>query len=157
LAKNALILNIPVELLESEHGDSLFFLPQPRSSEESSAVLPAHLQPTHLQRTVKYHPWLDLFPFPRMRDNILRGLQSGLLDEDRLAEELVCDFLNLTATGNASLIIWGDSWDQNAWEFGPDFFLKWGSLLDGCQDILQATNHWRARRNALQLGHILKD
>lgn len=155
LARNALILGIPVGLLESDDGVSPFVLIRPEQARETPSSLPTHLCPTALQRTVRHHPWLDLFPFPKMRDNILEGLRDGELDEDQLANEFVCDFLDLGAVDTASLMIWGDSWDMFGWEICPDFFRKWGPLLNGCQDVLQATNKWRTHRNAAQLSYVL--
>jgi hypothetical protein len=92
---------------------------------------------------------------PRMRDNILRGIQTGQLDEDELSEQLLCDLLKLDATSGASLMIWGDSWDINGWEFSPEFFVKWDVLLRGCPEVLQATNYWRTKRRETQLDFIL--
>ncbi len=91
LARNALVLGISVESLESDDVDSLFFRERPLLPATDGTVrsFPAHLSPTALQRTVKHHPWLDLFPIPRMRDNILQGIQDGVLDEEVLCNELV--------------------------------------------------------------------
>ncbi|KAI0113336.1 hypothetical protein F4814DRAFT_440661 [Daldinia grandis] len=124
LARNAMILSIPVEVLESEDGNSPFTLQGPQPADSASQTSPVRLSPTALQRTVKHHPWLDLFPIPGMRDNILRGIQAGQIDEDQVSHDLICDFLNLETTSAASLVIWGDSWDINGWEFSPDFFSK---------------------------------
>ncbi|KAF2016832.1 hypothetical protein BU24DRAFT_459954 [Aaosphaeria arxii CBS 175.79] len=154
LARNAQILHIPVECLESDEDDSpLFRLDS--DSREPTLALPTSLSPTALQQTIKHHPWLDLFPFPKLRDNILLALQGGQHDEEEMIHELVCDFLNLSATGSAVLIIWGDCWDENGWEFSSEFFDRWRDLLDGCSDILQVTNAWRAKRGALPLDYIL--
>lgn len=90
-----------------------------------------------------------------MRDNMLDGIQKGLLDEDELAGQLLCDLLNLEATSGSSLMIWGDSWDIHGWEFSPQFFVKWACLLEGCPEVLQATNYWRGRRRETQLDFIL--
>ncbi|KAL4872811.1 hypothetical protein BDV12DRAFT_126603 [Aspergillus spectabilis] len=35
--------------------------------------IPASLRPTELQQTQPHHPWLDFFPFARLRDNRERG------------------------------------------------------------------------------------
>lgn len=155
LARNALVLGIPVECLESDDGGSPFTFQGPQPPNSAPPTFPAHLSPTHLQKTVRHHPWLDLFPFPQMRDNILRGIDSGEIDEDRLCNELVCDFLNLETSSNASLIIWGDSWDMDGWEFSPHFFMKWRTLLRGCPEVLQATNYWRKKRKVTALELVL--
>ncbi|UQC73431.1 uncharacterized protein CLUP02_00075 [Colletotrichum lupini] len=153
LARNALVLGIPVELIESDDGDSLFIHQGPERP-GSSEVLPPHLSPTALQRTVKHHPWLDLFPIPKMRDNILRGIQSGEIDEDELCNALVCDLLDLDSPTKSSLVIWGDAWDLNGWELGPEFFRRWGGLVQGCPEVLTATNYWRQKRGVGKIREI---
>lgn len=42
------------------------------------------LYPTAVQLTVTYHPWFDLLPFPRMRDNMLNCIAAGKFDEDEI-------------------------------------------------------------------------
>lgn len=153
LARNAFILDIPVELLECDNGISPFLLQGPQSSETRN--YPSHLAPTALQKRVQHHPWLDLFPIPELRDNILRGLEAGMYDEDHLAQELTCDLLDLDSTSFPSLIIWGDSWDISGWEFSPDFFRKWAGLLDGNPDAWMATDYWREKRHEMKLEFVL--
>lgn len=141
LVRNAFILHIPAESLESEEDCSPFTVGPLVSN------YPADLAPTHLQRTILHHPWLDLLPIPAMRDNIIRGIQEGIYDEEQLSQDLICELLNFEAIDSAPLMIWGDSWDISGWEFSPGFFARWGSLLQGCPEVLQATNAWRAKRN----------
>jgi hypothetical protein len=43
-------------------------------------------------------------------------------------------------------IIWNDPWDVSGWEVTEGFTKKWGYLLRGCFDIIEATNRWRAVR-----------
>ncbi|KAF5012360.1 hypothetical protein FDECE_1587 [Fusarium decemcellulare] len=136
LIRNASILEIPVECLETDDCSSPFSLNQALQQSES-LQFPAHLSPTTLQRAVAHHAWLDLFPFPALRNSILQGIESGQYDEDRLCDELCCDLLNLETESPALVVIWGDSWDARGWEFSPDFFAKWGVLLKGCSDISQ--------------------
>ncbi|KAH6895899.1 hypothetical protein B0T10DRAFT_479139 [Thelonectria olida] len=151
LIRNASILQIPVECLETDDCSSPFITLRPDNALES----PDHLCPTELQRTVAHHAWLDLFPFPGLRDNILHSIQSGQYDEDYLCDELCCDLMNLEAKSTASVVIWGDSWDARGWEFSADFFDKWEMLLQGCSEILQATNYWREKRKAMKLDFVL--
>lgn len=155
LARNALVLGIPVELLESDDDNSPFFVAQEGSPLMEVRAYPAHLTPTALQKSVPHHPWLDLLPIPGLRDNILRGIEAGLVDEELLSQELVCELLNLEATSVPPLTIWGDSWDVNGWEFSPDFFRRWGWLLKDSPEVWQATNRWRMRRREPRLEFIL--
>lgn len=145
LARNALVLRIPLEYLETDDYRSLFNLqgPEPPGGQPG---FPTHLLPTEIQKSTKHHPWVDLFPFPGMRDNILRGIGAGAYDEDQLCNALCCDLLDFDANTKAPLLVWGESWDANGWEFSPEFFRKWGILLKGCPEVLESTNYWRWKR-----------
>lgn len=154
LLRNATILRIPVQFLEADDFDSPFnsFEPSPSAG---GPALPKDLCPTALQRSVTHHSWLDLFPFPGLRNNVLRGIQAGVYDEDVLCEQLCCDLLNLGADTVASVVIWGDSWDARGWEFSASFFSRSGMLLQGCPEVLETTNYWRGTRGVrrIQLPH----
>lgn len=155
LVRNAFILGIPVEALETDDYNSLFKFHGP-TLPEGIQPLPTHLQPTALQQRAVHHFWLDLFPILGLRDNILRGIDACYFDEDRLCDELCCDLLNLDADSPAALLIWGDSWDANGWEFSADFFKKWGVLLlQGCPDVLSRTNYWRQKRGEMEIEFVL--
>ncbi|KAL6699716.1 hypothetical protein J3F84DRAFT_361562 [Trichoderma pleuroticola] len=112
--------------------------------------LPKSLAPTVLQRSVPHHPWIDILPYPQMRDNLLR-LESGVstatekrqYDADSLCHWMVgLD----TCQKESGLILWGDPWDLASWEVTAEFLHKWGWTLEGCTDLFWSTNHWRARR-----------
>ncbi|KAL6412937.1 hypothetical protein AUP68_02431 [Ilyonectria robusta] len=92
-----------------------------------SQAYPSWLQPTALQMTVRHHPWIDLIPIPRMRDNILCALEAGFLDN----KELGIDILGVEDIqgDTASLIIWGEPWDPRGWELGP--FMDYAELGEG--------------------------
>ncbi|KAF5581621.1 Aryl-alcohol dehydrogenase [Fusarium pseudocircinatum] len=109
---------------------------------QSCDSYPPNLQPTALQRTVPHHPWIDLFPIPQMRDNILLSLQH--LDMDELCSDLLDVKPGLDE--KPSLVVWGDPWDLRGWEASALFLQKWGWMLEGCRDIFQATNYWRQSR-----------
>jgi hypothetical protein len=103
---------------------------------------PSSLHPTQIQRKVPHHPWIDLFPFPRLRDNLL--LAEGSYDEYALCNELVdfCDVPN-EKTG---LIVWGEPWDPFGWEVTSSFLERWGWVVKGCEELSKSTNYWRAKR-----------
>ncbi|KAF7547594.1 hypothetical protein G7Z17_g7636 [Cylindrodendrum hubeiense] len=150
LARNAQLLHIPYEFLKSDKFSSLFNYhgPEPPSTAQ---LLPASLHPTSLQRKVTHQSWLDLFPFPGLRDNVLRGFQEKRLNEEHLRYELCCDLVNFETESVSLLLVWGDSWDARGWEFTPAFFQKWGFLLQGCPEALQTTNYWREKRGAMKI------
>lgn len=154
LARNALLLQIPFEYLETDDHVSVFNLrgPMPLTRSEPPS-LPTHLAPTTLQKSVAHHSWLDLFPIPGMRDNILRGIGAGVHDEDELCDALCCDLLNCNSSTKAAILVWGESWDATGWEFSASFFAKWGVLLQGCPEVLDTANYWRQKRGASRIGY----
>lgn len=80
-----------------------------------------------------------------MRDNCIRC--AGTIDED----DLCSDFIGGLYEGNADSdtkgwIVWTDPWDVSGWEVTEGFVKKWGRLLKGCRDLIEASNRWRAMR-----------
>ncbi|KAK4941603.1 hypothetical protein LTR10_018480 [Elasticomyces elasticus] len=84
--------------------------------------LPDSLKPTPLQLVKPHRKWIDRFPFPRMRDNLI--LLSEILDLDDFVRDLF---------GMSSLIFRHESgqatWDPGAWIIAPEFASKWGYLF----------------------------
>lgn len=116
--------------------------PLERTAWESS---PENLHPTDIQRSLKHHPWADLLPLPRLRDNILIASENGTIDED----DLCCDLMEVSRDASkvdAHLIVWGESWNVEMWEASEGFLRKWGGLLKGCTELIDATNRWREKR-----------
>ena len=109
---------------------------------------PPTLRPTPLQLRIEHHPWIDLFPLPRMRDNVLRAIADpDICDED----ELCHDIAQFGDVDKPCLIVWGQPWDPRSWEASISFLRKWGWLLDGCWEIVDATNYWRKKRGEKRL------
>jgi Domain of unknown function (DUF3425) len=130
--------------------------------------LPPDLMPTPSQG--KLHPaWIDVFPAPKIRDNIIEHL--GEFDEDELCDELlggICSdesnkeivrVASLTEndlhfqSGRPGLILWSDPWDVRGWEVTPSFLSNWAWVLAGCTEILESTNRWRAMRDEAPIFH----
>lgn len=104
--------------------------------------IPLDLLPTEVQKRVPHHPWLDFFPSPTLRDNLI-VLQDEIDDED-----LCHDLMAFWDTRNtrAGLLVWGPSWQTTSWEVTESFLTKWGFLLYGCTALLRSTNFWRVQR-----------
>jgi hypothetical protein len=107
--------------------------------------IPASLAPTALQKSTPHAHWIDIIPSPTMRDNCIRWADT--IDED----DICSDFIGGLYEGNADSdtkgwIVWKDPWDISGWEVTEGFVKKWGRLLRGCQDIIEASNRWRAIR-----------
>lgn len=148
-ARNAMALGFSVEGLCCDWIVSPFNQQGPCHPMLARSPLPEALRPTEMQATVVHHPWIDLFPIPQMRDNILCGASAGDFDED----ELCADILSIEngQTSPATLIVWGESWDVRGWEATIPFLRKWGWLLRGCPEILESTNYWRQKRGERKL------
>ncbi|VUC35958.1 unnamed protein product [Clonostachys rosea] len=104
--------------------------------------MPASLRPTLLQMTVTHHPWIDLLPLPRMRDNLL-------LADDQYDETALCTAIlgcNTNSGGRTGMIVWGEAWDPAGWELTEEFIREWAWTLEGCDEFLASTNYWRQRR-----------
>lgn len=110
-----------------------------------SASCPQNLAPTDLQMRRKHHPWVDLFPLPKMRDNLLVAVTEILSPEEE--EQLFYDIAESCGGKEwAGFVLWGDPWECRNWEVSVPFLSRWGWLLRGCPEILEATNHWRTQR-----------
>ncbi|TVY13763.1 hypothetical protein LARI1_G008085, partial [Lachnellula arida] len=125
----------------------------------SLSVLPPNLRPTHMQLAVPHHPEVDVFPFPRSRDNVM--VAGDGLDDVELCRDIVfgvderagerrggehggCARSN--AGGRTGLIVWGDPWFQSSWEVDQEFAKKYMGLFDGCEELLRSTDFWREER-----------
>lgn len=115
--------------------------------EESSPVendtIPLSLRPTKMQRAVPHHPWLDFFPLPKMRDNLIQAGDNW--DDERLCHDIM-GFWDTTSSGDAGLLVWGEPWDIRNWEVTEAFLKKWQWVVRGCPELMNATNAWRAKR-----------
>ncbi|KAK9244236.1 hypothetical protein V1506DRAFT_507731 [Lipomyces tetrasporus] len=110
---------------------------------------PSALRPSALQRTVPHHPWLDLFPYPVMRDNIL--LAGEDFDDTELCIDLV-EFCNVASHGERTgLVVWGEPSDPYSWEVSEGFVKKWGWVIRGCRELFMSPNYWREKRGEKKL------
>lgn len=105
---------------------------------------PLALRPTAKQLSVPHLSYVDLLPFPRIRDRILELLsaETSIFNEATFCDDMM----------NGDWKIWGNSpWSPHAWELTEDFVQKWWFLLD--EEMLESTNFWRVQRleHALEL------
>ncbi|GFF69938.1 hypothetical protein IFM62136_07709 [Aspergillus lentulus] len=115
------------------------------------AKLPSALRPTVIQRTIPHHPWLDLIPFPCMRDTLI--LAQDFIDDEQLCQDMsgrgspVVQQSNLDAgIGETGILVWKDPWDPSGWEVTQVFIQRWGWTLRNCPELLRSTNAWRRYR-----------
>lgn len=100
----------------------------------SHASLPLALMPTELQKSTPHPPFVDVIPFPGVRDRLLRSL--AVIDLEKLSIDLA---------GGGAFRVWGSvPWDGTSWEVSDQFANKWWFLVD--EELLRATNFWRRQR-----------
>lgn len=44
------------------------------------------------------------------------------------------------------VLVWNDPWSVSGWEVTEGFAKKWGFLIKGCWEVMEATNRWRKMR-----------
>ena len=94
--------------------------PKPVKSLPQPTHVPYILHPTPLQMLTPHHSWIDEWPFPRFRDNMI--LLGCVLDTG----ELIRDFNTMTAFTIKEGQV---SWDPRAWQIDREFEAKWGYLF----------------------------
>lgn len=105
----------------------------PRIFDPTDLHMPASLTPTQLQKQIPHPSFVDILPFPGVRNRLLRSL--NVIELESLTEDLILD----------SFRVWGQvSWDSTGWEVSENFARKWWFLLD--EQILATTNFWRRQR-----------
>ncbi|KAH8886608.1 hypothetical protein GQ53DRAFT_694599 [Thozetella sp. PMI_491] len=147
-ARNAVLLGYPTDCLCAD--EMISFFPQQGPRTTNASKCPESLQPTTVQLSVIHHPWLDLIPFPVIRNRAIRAIATGLLDEDELCTDLM--EVDSDWAEAPSIIVWGDSSNPDHWEATLPFFEKYGWLVWGSSELLNSTNAWRARRGEEQIG-----
>ncbi|KAH8433193.1 bZIP transcription factor [Aspergillus melleus] len=110
---------------------------------------PTHLRPTAVQLQIPHHPWLDFFPHPKMRDQLIL---AGDFDDDELCVDIM-GFWN-TNHPDAGLAVWGPPWILHNWELTEGFIHKWGWMLQDCPELARSTNHWRALRGEKSIQFV---
>lgn len=153
VSSNAVHIGIPLQGLCCDDVISPWNALGPSSADGTlvKSACPESLRPTRLQIEIEHHPWVDLLPFPQLRDNMLKGYTSGVFDED----ELCIDILGLMSSqglDDAYLIVWGEAHDGSSWEVSVGFLRKWGWLLKGCPELVESTNRWRQQRGEAKLN-----
>ncbi|KAL2858537.1 hypothetical protein BJY01DRAFT_256690 [Aspergillus pseudoustus] len=135
--------------------------------------IPPSLVPTTLQRTRYHSTWINVIPFPRIRDNLIR--YEGCFDPWELMQDLVGEFMSSTPAprqrgtpvsatapealtlssesdtdevtgGRKGLIVWGEPHETKSWEATPGFLVKWAWAVEGCEELVEISNHWRMQR-----------
>ncbi|KAH7347856.1 hypothetical protein B0T11DRAFT_145326 [Plectosphaerella cucumerina] len=132
--------------------------------------VPDTLMPTVLQMRQHHSSWIDMMPFPRVRDNLIRW--QGSFDHAEFLRDLIGETggtapphekdwreippstmtLEMAHQGAADgnqqgLIVWGEAHELSSWELTPGFLSKWMWAVEGCEEFLiEMSNRWRLAR-----------
>lgn len=152
VAANSWCLGIDPQLMHSDIISS--FTSKDLAISSFCLSLPPALRPTELQRSILHHPYIDLFPFPHLRDCLLEV--GDTIDEDQLCKDFAGENFSLDSDSgeHCRLIVWGEPWDPNSWEIGEPLWKKWSWLFRGCPEALRSTNYWRNQRGEPRLVEI---
>ncbi|CAG7945376.1 unnamed protein product [Penicillium salamii] len=138
---NLNVFGLGMQQVEDDDAVSPFNLSPTRHGDQT---LPASLCPTTAQRSVPHHPWLDCFPFPQMRDNLIFVPET--FDDCTLCTDIMDP-----ASGDVGMLVWGDPWLPQSWEVSEWFVRKWAWVIRGCPEILHSSNYWRTKRGLTRL------
>ncbi|KAL7789777.1 hypothetical protein V8C37DRAFT_385707 [Trichoderma ceciliae] len=158
----------------------------PPVSDTDSSIelpLPESLAPTNLQLSRPHSPWIDVFPFPEMRDNLIRwenyfnhaGFLTDLLGNliscvtaapPRTTHALLGSRAQIASqeedddapTDRRGLILWGEPYQRDSWEVTTGFLRKWSWAVEGCGELIESTNRWRTARGErpLEIAVLLR-
>ncbi|TEY79917.1 hypothetical protein BOTCAL_0040g00340 [Botryotinia calthae] len=112
----------------------------------SPSTIPPSLSPTPLQLSTSHPYWIDIIPCPKMRNNAMLTFHE--IDERDLCRDL-CGGLweDCHDLDEKGMLVWNDPWHASGWEITEGFARKWGFLLKGCHELVEASNKWRKLRN----------
>jgi hypothetical protein len=143
---------------------------------EQHLPLPHSLKPTQLQMNSPHPSWMDILPFPDLRDNLIKKQLE--FNHVELLEDLVGDFVHVlppaipqasvlssTKAGNLyhskeenGLILWGEPHLSESWEMTFSFWTKWSHVTGECKELIRCSNSWRLSRGdqPLPIGEYSK-
>jgi hypothetical protein len=128
------------------------------------ASLPANLHPIAAQLTIPHHPFIDLLPWPSVREKLIcvlsmpSSFRPAVAQDDDSMVRLVQDLddpqdgVGLRVHGNST------SWDadnelvEDAWEIGELFYENWWWCCD--RKVVEASNRRRKERGLGRLKVI---
>jgi hypothetical protein len=137
----------------------------------SGKPLPRSLHPTLLQSSVTHATWINVMPFPRMRDNLITwepyfdhaefctDTTGKLFDVRNFYRPTTSERPQLEACkwkitvqeeksspSSNGLVLWGEPFEHESWEITPGFIRKWGWCLEGCVELIASSNRRRVMR-----------
>ncbi|KAK7420806.1 hypothetical protein QQX98_002610 [Neonectria punicea] len=133
----------------------------------SHRAIPDCLVPTQLQMNSAHPTWMDMIPFPRIRDNLIT--RQFLFHHMHFLEDLIGDLKYVVPRNDEltlpvslwdpqnkddtqadqvtkGLVLWGEPYLKESWEVTACFLAKWAWVAEGCGDIIEISNGWRIIR-----------
>ena len=152
LVSNMRLLNLDLELMETDDYLSPFLEPDSRTCSIDVESLPPDFQPTRIQRTVPHHPRMDIFPDPVVNDNII--LNQGKFEDYPFCMAIIGHdtWLENDPSQRAGMVVWAEPWSVKSWEITDGFLAKWKWVLKDAKNLEHATNSWRMRRGLRPLA-----
>ncbi|KAF4904425.1 hypothetical protein CGCF415_v008671 [Colletotrichum fructicola] len=133
--------------------------------------MPKSLHPTPAQATDTHSFWINVIPFARVRDNLIRW--EACFDHNEFLRDLLGSVIRAAAAkrrreggilsssscplviedsaddpsvGRNGFVVWGEAHDKRNWEATPGFLKKWSWAVEGCDEIVEISNNWRIIR-----------
>ncbi|KAL4932586.1 bZIP transcription factor [Aspergillus undulatus] len=137
----------------TESADALTKANMVSATQAAFKTIKYDLRPTKEQITISHHPFIDIFPFPTLRRNLIT--HQGEYDEDAFFHDtltgLVCwggtNVGKKDRNANTGMASTGTPWDYRSWEAQAWFVKKWWSLLGGEDgELVRQTDWWRSIR-----------
>lgn len=128
-------------------------------------IMPPCLLPTQLQIDFPHPMWMNMFPFPEIRDNLIRRQHS--FNHKDFLKSLFGDLIyvmsptgqyqlgplsvlslprhgqqddSLPGNDREGLILWGEAYLKENWEATPLFLTKWPWVAEGCHGLVDISN-----------------
>lgn len=89
--------------------------------DQRESNVPDSLWPTDTQIAIPHVQWIDRFPFPRFRDNMI--MSEEFVDTEAFLEDCFSSKSFVLRSG-------AESWDASAWKMEAEFEEKWGWLFN---------------------------
>ncbi|KLJ13375.1 hypothetical protein EMPG_11680 [Blastomyces silverae] len=117
------------------------------------STLKPDLRPSIEQITVPHHPYIDMLPFPTLRNNLIRHQEE--VDKDELFHDMITGLVCWGSGGigkrdrqvSTRPVSTGTPWDARSWEAKVWFLKKYWALLGGEDgELVRQSEWWRSIR-----------
>ncbi|PWN23564.1 hypothetical protein BCV69DRAFT_3149 [Microstroma glucosiphilum] len=105
-----------------------------------------NIHPTKLQLEVPHSIFIDVLPWPSVRDRLIRLVSAGEVDIHDVKGDLVGKDFGTVGAGNTVQIHGDDPLDEESWELSEHFLQKYHVCLQLGPKIIRRTNFWRRMR-----------